>query len=222
VTAAKRDDAHPSDVREIDAVVFDLGGVLIDWNPRHLYRKLFRADERRMEWFLSEICSPAWNAEQDAGRSWHDAVETLSRQHPEHRDLIAAYDARWPEMLGGAIEGTVGILDELHGAGVRLAALSNWSAEKFPVALDRYDFLGWFETIVVSGEVGVAKPDRRIFRHLLDRTGFVPATSLFVDDVAANLAVADQLGFRTYLFRDPPALRSELEGLGLLAEARAV
>ena len=200
----------------INAVVFDLGGVLIDWNPRHLYRRLFDGDAAAMERFLAEICSPTWNAQQDAGRSWHDAVETLARQHPEYRDLILAYDERWPEMLGGPIEGTVDILGELRAAGVGLAALSNWSAEKFPVARERYDFLGWFDALVISGEVGVSKPDPRIYRHLLERTGFDPGRTLFVDDVAANVAVAADHGMRTHLFRDPPALRADLQSLELL------
>jgi len=202
----------------IDAVVFDLGGVLIDWNPRHLYRRLFHGNEAAMEWFLAEICSPEWNAAQDSGRSWHEAVETLVRRHPEHRELIVAYDERWPEMLGGPIDGTVEILGELRGAGLRLAALSNWSAEKFPVARERYDFLGWFEDVVISGEVGIAKPDPRIYRHLLERTGFHPARTLFVDDVAANLAAAAELGMVVRRFTDPGSLRADLRGLGLLPD----
>ena len=200
----------------VRAVVFDFGGVLIDWNPRHLYRKLFAGDEPAMERFLAEICSPAWNARQDAGRSWHEAVTTLAAEHPEQRDLILAYDERWPEMLGGPIEGTVDILRELRDTDVGLAALSNWSAEKFPVAVERYDFLAWFDTVVISGEAGVSKPDPRIYRHLLERTGFDPAATLFVDDVAVNVAVAADHGLRTHLFRDPPTLRVELESLGLL------
>lgn len=202
--------------RPIDAVVFDLGGVLIDWDPRHLYRQLFDGDEAAMERFLAEICSPAWNAEQDAGRSWHDAVEMLAELHPAQRERIVAYDERWPEMLGGAIEGTVEILAELRAGGVRLAALSNWSAEKFPIARARFDFLGWFEAVVVSGEVGIAKPDPRIYRRLLERTGFVPAATLFVDDVPANIAVADGMGMLTHRFRDPATLRGALQQLALL------
>jgi 2-haloacid dehalogenase len=201
----------------IRAVVFDLGAVLIDWDPRHLYRRLFAGDDVAMERFLAEVCTPQWNARQDAGRSWHEAVETLAAQHPAQRDLVLAYDECWPEMLGGAIEGTVDILRELRGRDVGLAVLSNWSAEKFPVAFERYSFLAWFETIVISGEVGVSKPDPRIFRHLLERTGFDPGTTLFIDDMPANVAVAEAHGLRTHLFRDPPTLRADLEAIGLLA-----
>jgi 2-haloacid dehalogenase len=198
------------------AVVFDLGGVLIDWNPRYLYRSLFAGDEAAMEAFLDEITTPAWNAEQDAGRTWREAVDALVAVHPERRDLIIAYDERWPEMLGGPIERTVDILADLRRAGVRLAALSNWSSEKFPIARSRYDFLDWFETIVISGDVGAAKPDRRIYEHLLERTGFEPASTVFVDDALANVAAAADFGFTALQFRDPPTLRADLEVFGLL------
>lgn len=203
---------------DIRAVVFDLGAVLIDWNPRHLYRRLFDGDDVAMERFLADVCTPAWNAGLDAGGSWHEAVELLARRHPEQRDLIVAYDERWPEMLGGPIQGTVEIVRELLASGVGLAVLSNWSAEKFPVARERYAFLDWFETLVISGEVGVSKPDPRIYRYLLDRTGFDPATTLFVDDQPANLVVAAAHGLRTHQFRDAPTLRADLVSLGLLPE----
>jgi 2-haloacid dehalogenase len=205
----------------INAVVFDLGGVLIDWDPRHLYRTLFEGDETAMERFLTEVCSPAWNAQQDAERSWREAVETLTRRHPEHRELIAAYDERWPEMLGGPIEGTVEILAELRAAGVRIAALSNWSAEKFPVARSRYDFLDWFEEVVISGEVGISKPDERLYRHLLQRTGLDPGSTVFIDDSLPNVAAAAEIGMTALRFRDPPTLRADLQDLGLLPSAVA-
>jgi 2-haloacid dehalogenase len=199
-----------------DAVVFDLGGVLIDWNPRHLYRKLFAGDEAAMEAFLAEVTSPAWNAEQDAGRTWRDAVDALVAAHPDRRDLIEAYDARWEETLGGPIEGTVEILAELREAGVRIAALSNWSAEKFPIARPRYPFLAWFEAIVISGEVRVSKPDPRIYRHLLDQTGLAAESVVYVDDAPANVQAATDLGMTALLFRDPTKLRLDLGDLGLL------
>jgi len=200
----------------LTAAVFDLGGVLIDWNPRYLYRKLFDGDDDAMEAFLADVVSPAWNAEQDAGRTWREAVEALSAIHPDRRDLIAAYDERWEETLGGPFEETVEILGELRGAGVRLAALSNWSAEKFPIARPRYPFLEWFETIVISGEVGINKPDPRIYHHLLDRTGLAAAASVYVDDAAANVRAAADLGMTALLFRDPATLRADLGDLGLL------
>jgi 2-haloacid dehalogenase len=202
-----------------DAVVFDLGGVLIDWDPRHLYRSIFDGDEAAMERFLAEVTTAAWNAEQDAGRTWRDAVETLIAIHPDRRDLIVAYDERWAEMLGGPIEETVDVLADLRGTGIRLAALSNWSAEKFPIALERYAFLGWFEAIVISGEVRLAKPDPRIFRHLLERTGLEAETTVYVDDAPANVAVAADLGMTALRFTDPASLRADLEALGLLEGA---
>jgi len=198
------------------AVIFDLGGVLIDWDPRHLYRSLFDGDEAAMERFLAEVTTPAWNLEQDGGRPWSDALELLIAEHPDRRDLIVAYRERWTEMLGGPIEGTVEVLADLRRAGVRLAALTNWSAETFPVARERYPFLAWFETIVVSGEEGIVKPDPRIFALILERTGFRADATVFIDDSAANVAAAAALGFATIRFRDPPALRRELEAHGLL------
>jgi 2-haloacid dehalogenase len=198
------------------AVVFDLGGVLIDWNPRYLYRKLFD-DEAAMETFLADVVSPEWNGQQDSGRSWADAVEVLSREHPKQRDLIAAYWHRWQETLGDAIAPTVGILEELREAGVRLYALSNWSAETFPVARPRYPFLDWFDGIVISGEEKVAKPDPAIFRHLLDRYRLDPATTVFIDDSEANVRAAAAEGMTSLRFVDAATLRRDLRRLGLLA-----
>lgn len=200
----------------LDAVTFDLGGVLIDWNPRYLFRKLFDGDEVAMERFLADVCSPAWNLEQDAGRSWREAVDTLTGTHPEQGDLIAAYDERWAEMLGGPIDGTVEVLADLRRTGTRLAALSNWSAEKFPAARSRYPFLNWFETIVISGEVGICKPDPRIYRHVLGRMGLAAEASVFIDDSAANVQAAGDLGMTALTFRDPATLRADLQDLGLL------
>lgn len=198
------------------AVVFDLGGVLIDWNPRYLYRKLFD-DEVAMEAFLADVVSPEWNGQQDSGRTWAEAVEVLSREHPEQRDLIAAYWHRWQETLGDAIAPTVAILEELREAGVRLYALSNWSAETFPVARPRYPFLEWFDGIVISGEEKVAKPDPVIFRHLLDRYGLDPATTVFIDDSEANVRAAAAEGMTSLRFVDAATLREDLRRLGLLA-----
>ncbi len=198
------------------AVVFDLGGVLIDWNPRYLYRKLFD-DEAAMETFLADVVSPEWNGRQDSGRTWAEAVEVLTREHPEQRDLIVAYWHRWQETLGDAIAPTVAILEELREVGVQLYALSNWSAETFPVARPRYPFLDWFDGIVISGEEKVAKPDPVIFRHLLGRYGLDPAATVFIDDSEANVRAAAAEGMIALRFVDAARLRQELVRFGLLA-----
>jgi len=201
-------------------VVFDLGGVLIDWDPRHLYQQLFD-DPNEMESFLAEVTTAEWNAHQDAGRPWAEAVEVLAAEHPDRRDLIEAFHLRWPETLAGEVPGTVGVLADLRATGVRLLALSNWSAEMFPVAQERFGFLAWFEGIVISGEVGVNKPDRRIFEHLVDRFELHPAATVFIDDSTANLATATALGFRAIHFSDAATLRRDLVRLGLLTDVRS-
>jgi 2-haloacid dehalogenase len=200
----------------VTAVVFDLGGVLIDWDPRYLYRSLFDGDEAAMETFLATVCTPEWNRRQDAGRSWSEAVAELVARHPDQRELIVAYHERWSETLGDAIEATVEILAELRATGIGLFALSNWSAETFPIARLRYPFLEWLDGIVISGEVGSAKPGAGIFEALLERHGLAAGEILFVDDTAENVAAAEALGIRSIRFTDGPALRRELVSLDLL------
>lgn len=197
-------------------VVFDLGGVLIDWNPRHLYRKLFPDDEPAMERFLAEICSPAWNLEQDRGRTWAEATALLAARHPQHKHLIEAYRSRWHEMLGGPIEGTVAILSDLKDAEVPLFGLTNWSHETFPQALELYDFLGWFQAIIVSGRERLVKPDPRIYRLLTDRYGLDLGSLVYIDDNPGNAAAATRLGMHGIHFTDPATLRTELVALNLL------
>ena len=196
-------------------VIFDLGGVLIDWNPRFLYRDLFEGDEAAMEEFLARVCTPAWNERQDAGRTIAEAEAELIDRFPERETLIRGYYAGFDRMLGGAIEGTVAVLDELVEAGVPLYALTNWSAETFPHALRRFAFLGAFRDIVVSGRIGLIKPDRRIFDHLLATTGIDASTSVFIDDSPKNVAGARAAGLPAIQFRSPKELRVALAGLGL-------
>ncbi|MBM3569941.1 MAG: HAD family phosphatase [Alphaproteobacteria bacterium] len=197
------------------AIVFDLGGVLIDWNPRHLYRKIF-ADPAEMERFLSEVCHGAWNVEQDAGRPWDEAIAEATARAPHYAAEIAAFRGRWPEMLAGPIAGTVAILEELRASGRPLYALSNWSAETFPIAQDLYPFLGWFRDIVVSGQEKIVKPDARIFEIMIRRGGLDPRRTVFVDDSAANVAAAAKLGFDALRFVSPEALRRDLAARGLI------
>jgi 2-haloacid dehalogenase len=195
--------------------VFDLGGVLINWNPRYLYRRLFKDDEAAMERFLCEVCTPEWNAQQDAGRSLAEAMAELSARHPHHRELIEAYYGRWPEMLAGPIEGTVAVLEELHAGGHYLCALSNWSAETFPIAREQYSFLGRFQTIVLSGEERLIKPDPAIFHVLLQRIGRRAEECVFIDDAPANARAARQLGFGVIEFTSPEELRVRLRECGV-------
>jgi 2-haloacid dehalogenase len=197
-------------------IVYDLGGVLIDWNPRHLYRKLIE-DEAAMEWFLAEVCHSAWNAEQDRGRSFAAAIEEAAARHPDHRPLIEAFFARWAEMMAGEMDGAVAILEELRDAGHELRALTNWSAETFPFARERFAFLDWFESILVSADVGLIKPDPAIFQLLLERIGRTPAECVYIDDSAKNVAAAAALGFDAIAFQSAAQLRDALVRRGLLA-----
>ena len=197
-----------------DAVVFDLGGVLIRWDPRHLYRQLMPEDE--IDAFLDEVGFHAWNHEQDAGAAWGPAVEEHAALFPHRRELLAAYPARFPDSLDGPVEGTVAILAELHAAGTRLVALTNWSAELFPHAEAAFEFLALFEGIVVSGREGVAKPDPAVFDLLLSRYDLDPARTVFVDDSPANVAAAAAAGLQALAFTGPDQLRRDLSRLGLL------
>ena len=196
--------------------MFDLGGVLLDWNPRHLYRKLFPGDETAMEQFLVNVCTTEWNQRQDAGRSFADAARELLPHHAEKLELIEAFGKRFDEMIAGAIQGSVDLLRELKERGVPLYAITNWSAETFPPQRARFPFLAWFDGIVVSGMEGVIKPDPRIFQVLFERYGVDPRASVFIDDVAGNAAAAEALGIRGIHFRSPEQLRLELVSVGLL------
>jgi 2-haloacid dehalogenase len=209
--------ASPSETRPpIDAIVFDLGGVLIDWNPRHLYRQFFGEDIDGMERFLSEVCTQTWNEKQDAGRSWEEAIAEATASHPEDAALIKAYRERWEEMLGGPIADSVSVLDELRGTGKKLYALTNWSQHTFPIALARYAFLGWFDDILVSGREGLIKPDPAIFQLLASRFGIEASRSVFIDDSIKNVEAARRLGFHAIHFRHAHQLRHDLSNLGVM------
>jgi 2-haloacid dehalogenase len=196
-------------------VVFDLGGVLLDWNPRHLYRKLFD-DEASMEAFLTEVCSPAWNERQDGGRPFEEAVAELAPGHPDKLHLIPAWRERFSEMIPGALEDTVDVLRELVSRNVPVYALSNWSAETFPSQKPRFAFLDWFHGIVLSGAEGCVKPDERIYRILRDRYGLTAGETVFIDDNPRNALAAGALGIHGIHLQSPVQLRRELAALGLL------
>ena len=199
-----------------DVVIFDFGGVLVDWNPRHLYSKLFGDDEEGMERFLAEVTTPQLELRQDAGRSWDEAVRLLTAEHPDHADLIAAYKLRWDETLKGPIDDSLHILRDLKDAGHPLYGLTNWSHETFPIARARYDFFGWFDGIVVSGEEGTIKPDPKLYQTLLERYDIDPSRAVFIDDNKVNVEAAEALGIHGIHFHTPAQLRANLIALGFL------
>jgi len=200
-----------------DLVLFDLGGVLIDWEPRRLYRQIF-ADAAEMEWFLAEVCTPAWNLELDRGRPFSEAVAELVERHPAQAAAIEAYETRWIEMIGGPIDDTVALLAALEARGHRLSALTNWSAETFPLVRhdQAYRFLDHFETIYVSGSLGMIKPEEEIFHHVLDDLELTADRVLFIDDSAKNIATAERLGFLTHRFQGAGPLAHDLRQRALV------
>jgi 2-haloacid dehalogenase len=204
----------------VAAVVFDLGGVLLDWDPRHLYRKVF-ADEDEMVRFLDEVCSPAWHASHDRGVPTAPSCAALASRHPDLAEAIWAWSSRSEEMIGGVDAGSVEILRAVKESGLPCYALTNMEAETYPVRRDRYPFLQWFDGTVVSGWEGMAKPDPAIFRLLLDRYGLIAETTLMIDDRGENLDTADRLGLQTLLFRSSRELRTGLEAAGVLRRSFA-
>lgn len=204
----------------IDAVVFDVGSVLLHWDPRLLYRKLFThvdmtADEARVEWFLSTVCPPSWNVEQDRGRSIADAVADAIGRHPEYAAHIRAFYGRFQEMIPGEIPESVAALRRAKAAGLPVHGLTNFGRETFPPTAKRFDFLRAFDTVVVSGEEGVVKPDPKIFEILIARAGIDPARTAFIDDSAANIATAEKMGFIAHRFTDPKGFEAWWTGIGL-------
>ena len=194
----------------INNIIFDLGGVLIDWNPDYMYKKIIQ-DENQRKWFLENICTSDWNEAQDGGRSIEEANELLIQSFPEYKELILAYYTRWEEMLNGPIVGTVDIFRSLksqnkHG----IYALTNWSAETFPRALELFDFLHWFDGRVVSGAEKTRKPFKEIYDIIINRFDLIPTETLFIDDNLRNIQAAQALGIVSIHFQSPEQLRKEL------------
>jgi 2-haloacid dehalogenase len=200
---------------EVDAVVFDLGGVLIDWNPRHLYRQLFD-DEDAMEHFLANICTLEWHVAHDLGHSTADSCAQLALEHPEHAPMIRAWAERGEDMIAGPIDRTVELLAEVKATGMRCYVLSNMEPENYALRMKRFDFLDWFDGYVISGLEGLVKPDPRIFQLMLERFDLQPARTVFIDDNAVNVEAAAAIGINAILFESPTQLRAALQGVGLL------
>ncbi|MDO6390729.1 HAD family phosphatase [Pontibacter sp. BT731] len=205
-----------SEANEKSTIIWDLGAVLIDWNPHYLYRRIFD-DGAEMHHFLENVCTFDWNEEQDGGRTIQEANDYLIARHPEHEAHIKAYYGRWEEMLGGPIHASVEILRVMKSRGEhKLYALTNWSAELFPIALERYDFLGWFDGIVVSGTENDRKPNHSFYHTLLNRYELQPDEVLFIDDNLRNIKAAEQLGIESIHFTSPEDLKERLEKMGVL------
>lgn len=210
----------PAGSATVDTVVFDIGNVLIEWDPNHLYRQLIE-DEARRAWFLSVVLPPEWNLMQDAGRTWEEAVAEALARHPEEEALIRAYRQRWHEMIPGEISGTVAILDRIRRAGVPNYAITNFAADTFAEAKIRFPFLAGFIDTVVSGDERLLKPDPRIYRVLADRNGLDLTRCVFIDDSPKNVEGARSVGMTAIHFVGPEDLERRLADLGLLEVERA-
>lgn len=199
----------------IKAVVFDVGGVLIDWDPRYLYRRII-PDEAKMKHFLGEVCTPEWHAQHDLGASYEDTIPALVAAHPEWAEEVRAWSERFVEMYGGIFDDTVAILKDLHQRRIPLFASTNWGADSWAMVKTRYDFLGWFDGALVSGEVGLAKPDPAFFALLVEMFELDPSLTLYIEDNATNLRAAADHGFVVHQFLAPSTLAEELRHLGLM------
>jgi 2-haloacid dehalogenase len=204
-------------MKEIDTIIFDLGGVLIDWNPEYVFLEAFNGDRKKMKWFFDNICTNEWNENQDAGYPLAKATEERVALFPEHEKLIRMFYGEWVKMLGGPIKETVAILENLtKEKKYKVVALTNWSQETFPIALERFDFLQWFEGIVVSGEEKTRKPFEDIFRITLNRFNINPEKSVFIDDSLRNIKSANTLGINGIHYENPEKLIFQLKEYQIL------
>ena len=197
-------------------VIFDLGGVLIDWNPDYVYDQVF-TDKEKKAWFYNEICTMEWNENQDAGYSMAKATEERVALFPQYEEWIRMYYGRWEEMLGDAIDDSVALLKTcVESPTLTTIALTNWSAETFPIALKKFDFLHWFEGIVVSGEEETRKPFADIYQLALERYSLKASETVFIDDNQRNVKAAEELGIHGIHFQNPTQLKRKLIKLGVI------
>ena len=203
-------------MNQIKNIIFDLGGVLIDWNPHYMYKKIIPDDIQR-NWFIENICTLDWNEQQDGGRKINVAVKELLEKYPDHKINIESYYSRWEEMLNGPIQGTVDILKKIKEKNIyKTYALTNWSAETFPRALELFNFLHWFDGRVVSGEENTRKPHKEIYDIILNRFNLLPGETIFIDDNLRNIKAANELGITSIHFTSPELLIIELNKLNIL------
>jgi len=203
-------------MKQIDTIIFDLGGVLIDWNPEYVYLDVFNGDREKMKWFFDHICTHDWNENQDAGYPLAKATEERIALFPEHEELIRMFYGRWVEMLGDAIHETVDILDKLISKKqYKIVALTNWSHETFPIALNRFEFLHRFEGIVVSGEEKTRKPFKEIYEITLNRFNIKAEQSIFIDDNSRNIEAAVALGINGIHFKNSKFLIEQLKAYNI-------
>lgn len=199
-------------MKKIDTIIFDLGGVLIDWNPEYVYLDVFNGDREKMQWFFDNICTTDWNENQDAGYPMAQATQERIALFPEWEKEIKMFYGRWVEMLGDAISETVKILEKLIASNkYKIVALTNWSAETFPVALDKFDFLQWFDGIIVSGEEKTRKPFDDIYNLTLNRFNIKAEKAIFIDDNLGNIEAANNLGINGIHFKSPEQLIKQLK-----------
>jgi len=196
---------------KITTIIFDLGGVLVDWNPEYVFLKEFKGDRKKMKWFLENICTMDWNEQMDAGKLIKDATNEKIKEFPQHEQLIRMYYDKWENMLKGEISDTVNILKALHSTDYKLFALTNWSAETFPVAIKRFDFLKLFDGIVVSGQIKMLKPEKEIYEYILNKYKLKSSECIFIDDRLLNVKGAELVGMHGIKFDNSKQMKSELK-----------
>ncbi|HEY9220779.1 MAG TPA: HAD family phosphatase [Lutibacter sp.] len=201
----------------IDTIIFDLGGVLVDWKPEYLYRKVFNGDEKKVQWFLSKVCTSAWNADQDGGRTIEEGVTSKIAEFPEHEDLIRLYYEQWHQMFSGPIEENVELFKALKASGnYKIYALTNWSAEKWDKGLELFPFFHFFDGVVVSGQVKMRKPFPEIYNLIIDKFSINPENTIFIDDNEENVNAAAALKINGIHYKSPQQLLSELKAHKLI------
>uniref|UniRef100_UPI004025CB48 HAD family hydrolase n=1 Tax=Parabacteroides distasonis TaxID=823 RepID=UPI004025CB48 len=199
-------------MNKIKNIIFDFGGVLIDWNPRYLYNKYFDTEEQT-EYFLQHICTSTWNAQMDAGKPFSEAIDELSAEYPEYVEAINIYHTRWIEMIGGEIDGASELIDDLKTEGFHIYGLTNWAAETLDLCKKQYQFFDKLDGMVVSSEVRMIKPDPGIYKILLSRYSLLPENSIFIDDSLCNISGAESVGIKAIHFENMSQLRTAIENV---------